>query len=40
MDRLQMSSEHVGLELRPKPSEAVSGAYKWRKTSKRWGRSM
>jgi len=27
-DRLQMSCEHVGLELRPKTSENVSGAYK------------
>jgi len=26
--RLQMSCEHVSLELRPKTSETVSGAYK------------
>jgi len=31
-DRLQMSCEHVGLELRPKTSETVSSAYKWGKT--------
>jgi len=32
MDQLQMSCEHVGLELRSKTSETVSGAYKRRKT--------
>jgi len=31
-DRLQMSRKHVSLELRPKTSETVSSAYKWRKT--------
>jgi len=30
-----MSGEHVGLELRPKTSETVSSAYKWRKTVRR-----
>jgi len=35
VDRLQMSGEHVGLELRPKTSETVSSAYKWRKTVRR-----
>jgi len=28
VDRLQMSCEHVSLELRPKTSETFSGAYK------------
>jgi len=28
VDRLQMSCEHVGLELRPKTSKTVSSAYK------------
>ena len=28
MDRLQMSCEHVSLELRPKTSETVSSVYK------------
>jgi len=28
-DRLQMSCEHVSLELKPKTSETVSSAYKW-----------
>jgi len=32
VDRLQMSCEHVGLELRPKTSKTVSSAYKWWKT--------
>ena len=31
-DRLQMSCEHVSLELRTKTSETISSAYKWRKT--------
>jgi len=31
-DRLQMSCEHVSLELRPKTSEAISSAYEWWKT--------
>jgi len=31
-DRLQMSWEHVTLELRPKTCETVSSADKWRKT--------
>jgi len=32
VDRLQMSCEHVSLELRSKTSETVSSAYKWGKT--------
>jgi len=31
-DRLQMSCEHVGLELRSKTSETVGSAYKCGKT--------
>ena len=42
MDRLQMSCEHVSLELRPKNSESVSGVCVQMKEdcSKRWVRSM
>ena len=41
MDRLQMSCEHVSLELTPKTSETVSGEYKMKEDcSKRRGRSM
>jgi len=31
-DQLQMSCEHVSLELRPKTSKTVSSAYWWRET--------
>ena len=38
MDRLQMSCEHLGLELRPKTSETVSQMRE--DCSKRWRRSV
>jgi len=38
VDRLQMSCEHLGLELRPKTSETVSQMRE--DCSKRWRRSV